>query len=50
LKEAFIADAIQLVFEHHQLFIYHHVAKVVKATTKYHINMGIASSSSLKEE
>ncbi len=48
-KEAFVVDAIQLVLEH-QLFIHHHVAKVVEVTTKYHTNMGIVFSSSSLEE
>jgi hypothetical protein len=40
-KEVFFANAIRLVLEHRQLFTYHHAAKVVEATTKYHTNMGI---------
>jgi G:T-mismatch repair DNA endonuclease (very short patch repair protein) len=49
-KEDFIVDAIQLALEHHQLFIHHHVAKVVKVATKYHTNMGIPSNSSSSEK
>jgi hypothetical protein len=49
-KEAFVANAIRLVLEHHQLFTHHHATKAVEAATKYHTNMGIpSSSSSLKE-
>jgi hypothetical protein len=49
-KEVFVANAIQLVLEHRQLFIYHHAAKVVKVAAKYCTNMGIPSSSSSSEE
>jgi hypothetical protein len=49
-KEAFVANAIQLAFEHYQQFIHHHVAKVVEATTKYRTNMGITFSSSSEED
>jgi len=49
-KEAFIANAIQLAFEHCQLFTHHHVAKVVQTTTKYCTNMGITSSLSSQED
>ncbi len=45
-REAFIVNAIQLALEHCQLFIHHHVPKVVKVAVKYCTNMGIASSSS----
>jgi hypothetical protein len=48
-KEAFIAYAIQLVLEHHQLFTHHDATKVVKTTAKYHTNMGITSNSSSEE-
>jgi hypothetical protein len=34
-KEAFVANAIRLTFEHRELFIHHHVAKTIEATTKY---------------
>jgi hypothetical protein len=44
-KEAFVANAIQLVLEHHQLLTHHHVAKVVEVATKYRTSMGIPSSS-----
>jgi hypothetical protein len=38
------------MLEHHQLFITHHVAKVLEVAAKYCTNMGIpSSSSSLKE-
>jgi hypothetical protein len=50
IKEAFVANAIQLAFEHCQLFIHHHAAKVVEATAKYRTNMGIPSNSSSSEE
>jgi hypothetical protein len=33
-----------------QLFTHHHATKAVEATTKYHTNMGIPSSSSSLEE
>jgi hypothetical protein len=48
--EAFVANAIRLVLEHHQLFTHHHVTKALKAATKYRTNMGIPSSSSSLEE
>jgi len=48
-KEAFVANAIQIVLKHPQLF-FHHATKVIKVATKYCTNMGIVfSSSSLKE-
>jgi hypothetical protein len=34
-KEAFVANAIWLALEHHQLFTHLHVTKVIEATTKY---------------
>jgi hypothetical protein len=49
-KEAFVANAIQFTLEHHQLFTQHHAVKAIEATTKYHTNMGITSSSSSLEE
>jgi hypothetical protein len=45
-KEAFVANGIRLVLEHHQQFIHHHATKVGDVVTKYHINMGIPSNSS----
>jgi hypothetical protein len=39
-KGGFVANAIRLALEHHQLFIYH-ATKVVKVATKYCTNMGI---------
>jgi hypothetical protein len=49
-KEAFVANAIRLALEHHQLFIHHHAAKATKVAAKYCTSMGIPSSSSSKEE
>jgi hypothetical protein len=49
-KEVFVANAIQLAFEHHQLFTHHHVAKAIEITAKYHTNVDITSSSSSLEE
>jgi len=49
-KEDFVANAIRLVFEHRQLFIHHHAAKVVEVVARYHTSMGIPSSSSSSEE
>jgi hypothetical protein len=40
-KEVFVASAIQLAFEHCQLFI-HHATKVVEVVVKFCTNMGIA--------
>jgi len=34
IKEAFVANEIRLAFEHCQLFIHHHAAKVVEAAAK----------------
>jgi hypothetical protein len=48
-KEAFVANAIRLMLERHQLFI-HHVTKAIKVIAKYCTNMGIASNSSSLEE
>jgi hypothetical protein len=49
-KEAFVANAIRLALEHHQLFTHHHAAKAIEAVAKYRTNMGILfNSSSLKE-
>jgi hypothetical protein len=48
-KEAFVANAIRLTLEHHQLFI-HHGTKAIKVVAKYCTNMGIASNSSSLEE
>jgi len=45
-----LLQAIQLAFEHYQLFIHHHTAKVVETATKYHSNMGITSNSSSEED
>jgi len=49
-KEAFVAYAIRLALEHHQLFTPHHATKAIETTTKYHIIMGIPFSSSSSEE
>jgi hypothetical protein len=49
-KEAFVANAIRLVFEHCQLFTHHHVAKVIEAIAKYRTDMGIPFSSLSSEE
>jgi hypothetical protein len=49
-KEAFVANAIRLVLEHHQLFTHHHATKAIDVATKYRIIMGIPSSSSSLEE
>jgi hypothetical protein len=49
IKEAFVANAIQLALEYHFLFTHHDVAKVVEITTKYCTSMGIISSSSSEE-
>jgi hypothetical protein len=49
-KEAFVVDAIWLALEHCQLFIHHHVAKIIETITKYCTNMGISSNSSSLEE
>jgi hypothetical protein len=49
-KEDFIANAIRLVLEHHQLFTHHHAPKTIEAATKYCTNKGIPSNSSLEEE
>jgi hypothetical protein len=49
-KDAFVANAIQLALEHHQLFTHHHAKKVVEVTIKYRTSMGIPSSSSSSEE
>jgi hypothetical protein len=49
-KEDFIANAIRLVLEHHQLFTHHHAAKAIETVAKYYTNMGIPSNSSLEEE
>jgi len=49
-KEAFVAYAIRLALEHHQLFTPRHATKVIKTTTKYHTIMGILFSSSSSEE
>jgi hypothetical protein len=48
-KEAFVANAIRLALEHHQLFIHHHAVKAIEAA-KYCTNMGIPFSSSSLEE
>jgi hypothetical protein len=45
IKEAFVANAIQLALEHRQIFIHHHATKTIEATIKYCTNMCIASSS-----
>jgi len=50
IKEAFVTYAIQLVFEHRQLFIHHHATNVIKSITKYHTIMGILVNSSSLEE
>jgi hypothetical protein len=49
-KEAFVANAIRLAFEHHQLFTHHHAAKVAEVVAKYRTNMGIPSTSLSLEE
>jgi hypothetical protein len=49
-NEAFVANAIQLTLEHYQLFIHHHVAKVIEVVPKYCTNMGIPFNSSSLEE
>jgi hypothetical protein len=41
-KEAFVVDAIRLMFEHCQLFTHHHATKVIEVVAKYRTNMGIA--------
>jgi hypothetical protein len=48
-KEVFVANAIRLALEHHQLFTHHHAAKAIKAA-KYCTNMAIPSSSSSLDE
>jgi len=49
-KEAFVAYAIWLALEYHQLFTHRHATKAIETTTKHHTIMGIPfSSSSLKE-
>jgi hypothetical protein len=49
-KEAFVANAIRLVLEHHQLFTHHHATKVIEATPKHCTNMGITSNLCSLEE
>jgi hypothetical protein len=49
-KEAFVANAIQLALEHHQLFTHHHATKAIEVATKYHTNMDITSNSFSLEE
>ncbi len=49
-KEAFVAYAIWLALEYHQIFIHQHATKAIETTTKHHTIMGIPSSSSSLEE
>jgi hypothetical protein len=49
-KEAFVANAIQLVLKHCQLFTHHHATKAIEVTTKYCTYMGIPSNSFSEEE
>jgi hypothetical protein len=49
-KEAFVANAIRLALEHHQLFIHHHAAKAIEAMAKYRTSMCIPSSSSSSKD
>jgi hypothetical protein len=48
-KEAFVANAIRLALEHHEIFIHHHATKAIEAAAKYYTNMGIDSSSYLEK-
>jgi hypothetical protein len=45
---------LQMQFNLHlsknQIFTHHHVTKAIETATKYHTNMGIASSSSLEKD
>jgi hypothetical protein len=49
-KEVFVANAIRLALEHHQLFFDHHATKAIEVVAKYCTSMGIPFSSSSSKE